>query len=335
MKRALAVVLALTVVAGGVLAGLWWRRPRRPPPPSPARLEALRARRDALQSKLREVVIAQGEKSLADAPAAGVMIGIPTSFTASVLEQVMTGLFGETTLTLRNLKVHQEGEVRAKLLLAKRRIGTYVLDVKIGEAKGVLKPGRPDLTFGRNRVDAVLPVRLAEGRGQADLRLRWDSKGLAASVVCGDVDVSRVVSGRIVPEDYTLKGRFTIAAAGDAIVLRPSFPDLAVRMFVDPSEETWAVVDQVVKDQRKGCEIALTKVDLKEKLSGLLGRGFNVRIPPRIFKPIRLPAGVSRSLEVQGVTLALQVKPTGVLVAKDRLWYGADLGIASKRAWDR
>jgi hypothetical protein len=331
VKRRLFAALVLFIGLAGLAAWLWWRRGRVPPPPSPARLEALRARRDALQLKLREVVIAQGEKSLADAPTADVMIGIPTAFTASVLEQVVAGLFGETTLTLRNLKVHHEGEVRAKVLLVKRRIGTYVLDVTIAQAKGVLEPGRPALVFGRNRVDVTLPVRLAEGQGQADLRFRWDSKGLAANVVCGDIDVSRAVSGRIVPEDYTLKGGFTIAASGDTIVLRPGFPDLAVRMFVDPSEEAWAVVDQVVKDQRKGCEIALTKVDLKEKLSSLLGRGFNVKVPPRIFKPVKLPAGVSRSLEVQGMTLALQVKPTGVLVAKDRLWYGADLSIASKR----
>ena len=74
---------------------------------------------------------------------------------------------------------------------------------------------------------------------------------------------------------------------------------------------------------------------LKNKLGTILGRGFNVKIPQKIFKPITLPAGVSKSLEVQGIQLALQVKPTGVMVARDRLWYGADLSLASKRAKSR
>jgi hypothetical protein len=50
-----------------------------------------------------------------------------------------------------------------------------------------------------------------------------------------------------------------------------------------------------------------------------------VKIPKKIFKAIRLPAGVQQSLEIQGVRLDLIVAPTGLLVSDDRLWYGADL----------
>jgi hypothetical protein len=48
-----------------------------------------------------------------------------------------------------------------------------------------------------------------------------------------------------------------------------------------------------------------------------------------LIKPVRLPAGIKQSLEVQGLKLALEVKPTGLLVAGDRLWYGADIGLES------
>ena len=57
----------------------------------------------------------------------------------------------------------------------------------------------------------------------------------------------------------------------------------------------------------------------------LVGRGFNVKIPQKLIKPVRLPAGLKQSLEIQGLQLALNVKPTGLLVAGDRLWYGADI----------
>ena len=332
MKRVRAALLALfTLVALG--AGVaWWRLrpPPLPPAPTSARLASLRADRDALQVRFREAVLAQGERSVEHAPRAGVMIGIPTRFTASILDQIVTGLFGETTLTLRNLKVHKDGAVKAKILFTKRTLGQYVLDVQIHEVQGVLKPGRPALVFGRNAVGFTLPVHLAEGQGQADLHLKWDSKGVLPNVVCGDIDITRGVTGTVVPQDYVVKGGFAISSEGTTIVLRPHFPDLAVRVFPDPSEQAWGVVDGVIKDRPKGCEIALTKVDIKEKLGGLVGRGFNVKVPQKIFKPVRLPAGVRQSLEIQGMQLALEVTPTGVLVAHDRIWYGADLNFRAK-----
>jgi hypothetical protein len=325
VRRAAGIGLALVVAAGALATWRLGCGPDLPPPPSAARLDALRAERDVLQARLRAAVVENGEKSLGDTPKAGLLIGIPTSLTTSIVEQIVTGLFGETTLTLKNLKVHKEGDVKVKMLFSKKRVGAFVLDVKIHQVQGLLRPGTPGLVFGRNAVDVTLPVRLAEGRGDALLRLQWDSKGMAANMVCGDVDVNKAVNGGVTPQDYLVKGRFSFAADGEAIVLRPQFPDLAVRIFVDPSEEAWSVVDGVVHEQRKGCEMALEKVDLRQKLGALLGRGFNVKVPQKIFKPIRLPAGVRQSLKAHGIELSLEARSAGLVVANDRIWYGADL----------
>ena len=322
--------LGLAAAAGAAL-WVYFRPAPLPPPPTAARLAALEAQRDALQARFRAAVLAHNEKSLRDAPRAGIMIGIPTSFTRSILQQVVVGLFGQTTLTLRNLKVHKEGAVKAKMLVRKRTLGKFVLDVDVHQVQGVLAPRTPTVDFGRNKIGLLLPVRLASGQGEASLRFRWDSKGLTANLTCGDVDVTRPVSGQVVPHDYEVAGSFGIAASASAIVLRPRFPDLEVRIFVDPSEEAWAVVDGVVRDRRKGCEIALNKVDVKEKLAGILGKGFNVKIPQKIFKPVILPAGISQSLQVQGLTLDLKVSSKGVLVANDRIWYGADVALSPRR----
>ena len=332
MKRGKALALGVSAAAIAVTAVVLWRvrGSALPPPPTQAAIEALRAERDAVAAKVREVIVRHGEQSLGQAPQAGIMIGIPTSVTGSIVEQVVTGLFGETTLTLRNLKVHHEGKLKAKLLVKKRTLGEYVLDMKIHQVQGVLKPGAPTLTFGTNTIGLGLPVRLAEGQGDAELNFKWDSKG-TADLVCGDTEVSRTIGGGVVPHDYNVTGRFGISADAETLILRPRFPDLAVRIFVDPSEEAWKLVEEVVKDRPKGCEIALGKVDVKQKISGLLGKGFNVKIPQKIFKPIRLPAGISQSLEIQGVKLDLEVKPTGVLVAGDRIWYGADLKLQSRK----
>jgi len=324
VRRVFIVALVLLVLAAGGLA-VYRERTAPPPPPTEAEFKALEAERDALQERFRASVLKAGERSLAKAPRGGVMIGIPTGFAKSIVEQIVTGLFGETTLTLRNLKVHKEGDVKAKLLFRKKRLGQFVLDVDIQETRGLLKPGKPELSFGNHRIGVSLPVALAEGGGRAQIRFQWDSKGLAANAVCGDADVTRDVHGSVVPEDYRVAGNFGVRADGNAITLSPDFGEVAVRIFVDPSEDAWKAVDGVVAEQRAGCKLALEKIDIKEILGKILGRGFNVKLPKKLFKPIRLPAGVSQSLDLQGVTLDLTVKPTGMLVSDDRIWYGADL----------
>jgi hypothetical protein len=324
VKRALKLFGALlALVLVGLLVDRWLHIPT--PPPTQAEIEALRKQREALQDRFREYVLKSGEKSLARAPRAGIMIGIPEGFARSVVDQAVTGLFNETTLTLRNIKVHKEGDVKVKMVFRKKKVGEFVLDVLVHEARGVLKPGRPTLDFGGNSIKVGLPVALARGEGSARLGFKWDSKGLAANMVCGDMDTTREVTGKVVPEQYQVAGEFGIATEGNVITLRPDFGELAVRIFVDPSDQAWGVVDAVVAEQRAGCREVLEKVDIKQILGKLLGKGFNVKIPKKIFKPIRLPAGVQQSLELQGMKLDLTVKATGLLVADDRLWYGADL----------
>jgi hypothetical protein len=204
--------------------------------------------------------------------------------------------------------------------------------VDIHEVKGLLRPGKPEMSFDSSGIGIRMPVSLAEGNGRATIRFQWDSKGLAANAVCGDADITREVTGGVRPEDYPVAGSFGIASDGENVTLRPDFGELAVRLFVVPSEQAWAVVDGVVAEQRGGCRTALEKMDIKKILGRILDKGFNVKIPPKIFKPVRIPAGVRASLEVQGVTLDLQAKPTAVLVAEDRLWYGADLSASRGEA---
>lgn len=333
MKRA-ALVIVLLAMAGGAV---WFYRrtlpPVLPPPPTPAELQALLDRRDELQKKFTSLITANGEKSIASAPRGGVMIGIPTSFTRSILDQIVTGLFNELTLTLKNLKAHKAGEVKIKAVFGKRTVGKYVLDVDIHQVQGLLRPGKPDLVFGRDRVAITLPVRLAEGRGNADIHLQWDSKGLTANLVCGNVDVTKSVTGGVIPQDYTLSGAFKISSAGTAITLSPDFPEeLQIRIYVDPTEQAWKAVDEVVKERGAVCEATLNKIDIKAVLGNVIDRGFNVKIPQKLIKPIRLPAGIKQSLEVQGIKLDLVLKPTGMLVSGDRIWYGADIAFGSPGA---
>jgi hypothetical protein len=330
VKRILAGLLAFVLLAAAG-TGIWLaRRPVPPPPPSAQDLAALEARRVELRRQIDEVVHGD-DQGLSQAPKAGILIGMPTLLTRSVVSQIVTGLFGETTLTLRNLKARLSKDVKAKLLLRKATIGHIDLEVDIHEVQGMLKPGAPDLAFGGNRIAVRLPVSVASGQGRATLHAKWDSKGVA-NAVCGDVEVHPEVSGTVVPTDYEISGAFAFAVEGQKIVLQPDFGDLQVRIYVKATEESWKVVEQVVQERGKVCRMALDKVDLRAQLEKLLAKGFNVKIPKKIFKPIRLPAGVERSLEMQGVKLTLQVESTGLTVTPDRIWYGADVRASDGRA---
>lgn len=316
-----AVLLALAIAGGWVYNRLL---PSPAPPPASAELQALRDLRDGMRARLRERIVAAGEEGLTRAPEAGIMIGMPTSLTRSIVEQMAAGFFKETVLTVRNVHIHKSDEVKAKVVF-RRTVGEFDLDADVIEARGLLRPGRPKLTFAGRRLLVNLPVELAEAHGDVRIRLQWRSKGLAANLVCGDFDVTRVVGGTAVPESYTVAVAFDIATEGSSVILRPDFAAFVVRLALQPTAEAWKTLDGLIEERRALCGTVMNKIDVKTKLAELLKSGFDVKIPNRSVKPVRLPAGIRQSLEVQGVTLDLEVKPTGLVLNPERLWYGADI----------
>jgi hypothetical protein len=91
-----------------------------------------------------------------------------------------------------------------------------------------------------------------------------------------------------------------------------------------------ATVESVRKDKGGICSSAIGKVDVLEKVKGAIAKGFVVKLPPKLFRPIVLPAGIEQSVDIQGRAVNLGAHPTGVVVTAKRLWYGADLGADAK-----
>jgi hypothetical protein len=52
---------------------------------------------------------------------------------------------------------------------------------------------------------------------------------------------------------------------------------------------------------------------------------FDVKLPARLFKPVRLPLGVRQSLSLQGIDVSLDVRPAGLRIARQRIWYGVNV----------
>lgn len=321
-RRAAALVLALCAL--GVLAFALKRWRWREGAPSDTEIATLRAERQALQGRLLALTEDMAELGLREAPAAGLLIGIPTEFTRDLAQQIVAGLFGEVTLRLRNLKINKTDDVQARILFGQRTVGQFVLDVEIPEVVGALRPGPPKVTFSRNRLGVSLRVSLVEGRGSALVHLLWDSRGFA-NAVCGDFDVSRELTGRVAPADYAIEGSFAVAASGGSILLKPRFGEVVVNLLVQPSDESWQAIDTLVEEQGALCRAALRRVDVRRRLSEVVERGFSVKLPQKLFREIRLPAGVHQALDLQGIELTVDVKPVGVVVTPLRIWYGADV----------
>lgn len=324
-----ALVLLLTGLLAGVVA---WRRAQPPAGPSAEDVERLRARRTALQDRFRELTTGRDDEGLSQAPAADVILGLPTSLTRSLVEQVTTGLFREVRLELRKLQVRTSDDVQGKVLFKRRTLGSFVLEVDIERVSALLEPGNPQLDFSGDRIRVRQPVALARGEGRAQVRFRWDGKGIAGAV-CGDLDVTLPVSGRVKPRDYAVGGAFELATDGGFVVARPRFGPVRVHLEIEPAAATWQAVDALIDQQGLVCRTALRKADVAGKVRALVARGFDVTLPRTLLREVRLPAGLTSSVAVPGRTLELEVEPIGLALTPTRTWYGAD--VAPRARLDR
>ncbi len=288
------------------------------------REEAVRLERvrDGLRAELAGLIA--NDPRLSEAPPGGVLIGAPAPFTSRLAHQLVGGLLEHTEIHLTDLRVRKKGSVRVKTLFGRMTPGEYSLEVRVSEIRGRLGADEPEIHYEDDRARVSVPATIREGRGRATIRFRWESKGLAG-LACGDVDVTEKVEGRVVPRTYPVDGALELVLEGDTVTAVPRVPDLEIRLAVEPSKASWRAVDRILESQGLRCRTALKLVDVPKALEGLLGRGFKVKIPGRIFKPIRLPAGFRNSVTLEGTTYALAIEPRGLEAVQDVLWYGADL----------
>jgi hypothetical protein len=155
------------------------------------------------------------------------------------------------------------------------------------------------------QVGLDLPVQIARGEGRATLRFRWDSKGVVGAV-CGDFAVRIPVRGTVVPRTYPVRGRFAMDIDGESLVATPSFPDLEINLKIEPAHESWETLDRVLRQRGFQCRAALAKADVPRLVRRLLDRGFEVKVPLRILRPLRFPAGLQREVTLGGTTHELR-----------------------------
>jgi hypothetical protein len=247
---------------------------------------------------------------------------VPERAGAEILRHLIGGFLKQVEVELRDLRFRKSGPIRVKPLIGRMRAGTYALDLHIHEVEGVLEAGAPKVRYGAGRVGVELPVRIARGEGRATLRFRWDSKGVAGAV-CGDSpSASPYGHGR--PRTYPVRGVSPWTSTGVARAT-PSFPDLEINLKIEPAPESWEALDRVLRQRGFQCRAALAKADVPRLVRRLLDRGFEVKVPLGILRPLRFPAGLQREVTLGGATHELRVTPRQLLVAPRVVWYAADV----------
>ena len=192
----------------------------------------LEREREALREELTRLLA--DDPRLSGAPPGGVLIGAPAAFTSRLAHQVASGLLERTEIRLRNLRVRKRGTVRVKTFLGRMAPGNYGLDVRLHEINGQLGADEPEIRYEDDRALVKIPAAIRSGQGRATIRFDWQSRGLAG-LACGDVDVTEKVSGRVRPRTYEVEGSVQLALEDEVVTATPRFPNLQIRVYVEPS----------------------------------------------------------------------------------------------------
>jgi len=308
--------LLLGLLAGSAACG---RRGAATPAQMQKKIQALEQEIPSLRATLGELVAR--DPRLAGMPKTGVRVGVPTPLARTLIERVVTGFVDSVTLKLTNLKVHKAGKIKKVVT-----IGEYDLSVVIQEVTGNLKTGTPRVEFGGNRISLSLPVEVASGTGNADIKFKWDGKNVSGAV-CGDMEVHQEVAGSVKPASYPVSGALQLTTTTLQILAAPKFPVVKVNLKVEPSPESWAAVQKILDSQGGVCGFVVDKVDIKGVLEGLVGKGFNVRLPTEKIKPMAIPVGISPTMTVRGEPLTIGVRVGDLAITEHMIWLGADVTV--------
>jgi hypothetical protein len=285
-----------------------------------AQIEALEHERDELKGKVSDMITS--DKRLAGMPDNEVRVGLPTPLVRTLIQRVATGFVDSVTLRLSNLKVHKAGTVKKVVT-----IGDYDLNVVIDEVSGKLETGLPKVTFGGNKITVALPVHVVSGSGDATIDFAWDGKNVSGAV-CGDLQLKRKVDGTVKPDSYPVSGTLLLTSTARQILASPKFPVIKVKLKVVPSPASWATVQKILDDQHGICGYVLDKVNIPGVLDGLIGKGFDVRLPTEKLKALAVPVGIAPTMTVRGEPLTIDVKVGKLAITEQMIWLGADVALA-------
>jgi hypothetical protein len=273
---------------------------------------------ERLESLLaREPLVQEAERVRGDLVAA-----VRAGLVKQVAQEAARRYFDQVALDLSGIEVTESGEIHTDTPLGRVNAGQWTIHVNLLHVRGMLRAKVPGIELqAGNEVELELPVLLEKGEGTAAVRFAWKSHGLA-KIVCQSFETQHEISGRVKPEEYPVRGRFLLAAGKDSLTATPRV-DPAFRLKVELSPESWAKVRAALEaqDDITRCGLALDPDKVFAKLQDLVGKGFVIRLPRKLLRPVVLPTGVTESVEVEGRRVAVAVTQNALRITPEGLWY--------------
>lgn len=298
--------------------------PARDPQPAtdlPRLNHRLRARLDSLLAT--DPVVSEAMRTPGD-----VVIVVRAAFARSVVRELTHRYFDRVVVDLRDIDVFKQGDLRTKTPFGRVRVGEWAVDMRVHQVKGVLRAGEPRVHFlPGNEVELEFPVHLEQGQGRATLDFAYDSKGLA-NLVCKDFEATQQVSGGVIPEAYPVSGSFRLRTAPNSLTAKPSFTEtFRVRLDLDPG--SWSAVRaRLQKEDRLGrCGLALNPEKALAQLRAMADRGFDVKLPRQLFRPVILPAEGAQTVLVEDQQVHVAVHQNALRMGEDFVWYSAAVNV--------
>jgi len=292
-------------------------------------LQTLRDNNKLLHDRLELLIDRDTYLASALADSAEVVLALPDHVIHDLFHEIARTYFDqvEINLTPDDLQVDEEGELKVKTFLGKMAAGDWKVHLDIHQLRGTLSAGVPEVRVtGTNRLHMSVPAYLKQGAGSATLAFAWDPKGLG-NLVCNKYETTQAISGRVIPKKYQLQGDFILTAGEEDLMADPEFPPDKFVISIDPSAETWDKVRAELKSQDKifKCGLVLNPDGIIDKLKGLGERGFKAKLPRKLFRPVSLPASITKSVRVGSSVVQLDVRPNVLRVTPTTFWYSASV----------
>jgi len=93
------------------------------------------------------------------------------------------------------------------------------------------------------------------------------------------------------------------------------------------TDKSWAEVRAAIQEQDDvtKCGLGLDPDKLLAKIRERLHEGFDVKLPPSLFRPVDFPAAVQQDVMIQDRRVDLAVQTHALRITPTAVWYAADV----------
>jgi len=297
-------------------------------------LTAVRQHHAELRDSLAARFVNDPSIRLANRDSANVVVVLRTRALVSMLQDVSRRYLDRVEVDLGGVDGYGSGDYRAKtLLLGRKKIGQWKVEAHVHDLRTVVSAGTPRIAIaGQNRLSLAIPAHVSPGRATVALQFHWNSKSVF-NALCRDFRTSRMLHGRVRPQDHVVHGAYVLSAGARGIVVKPDFPDERYPIAMELEEPSWNAVRDALEEQDTPgrCGLLMDPDQMVRDLRAAGLRGLPFRLPVAVMQPLVLPTTIEDSVRILDTPVALDVRPHALRLSREHVVYSANVEVRRVR----